>query len=102
MRLVSVLLLTAILGAQAEKPLEIRFIGVEGGPATSIVSTSGESLPVDTGYPYAVGAGASHAVAEQFIADTDETTAHGIRLSAQRDASFTVTNDRNGHTKTYK
>ena len=41
-------------------------------------------------------------VAEAFIANRDETTAHGIRISAQRDGSFTVTNDRNGHTKTYR
>jgi competence protein ComEC len=51
---------------------------------------------------YAVDAGADHNAAEPFIANTDETTAHGLRLTAQRDGSFTVTNDRNGHTKTYK
>ena len=51
MRLLLVLLLTATLGAQAEKPLEIRFLDVEGGQATLIVSPSGESLLVDTGYP---------------------------------------------------
>jgi beta-lactamase superfamily II metal-dependent hydrolase len=51
---------------------------------------------------YAVDGGAEHNVAEPFIANTDETTANGIRLSAHRDGSFTVTNDRNGHTKTYK
>lgn len=51
---------------------------------------------------YAVDGGAEHNVAEPFIANTDETTGHGIRLSAHRDGSFTVANDRNGHTKTYK
>jgi competence protein ComEC len=51
---------------------------------------------------YAVDAGADHNVAEPFIANLDETTAHGLRISAQRDGGFTVTNDRNGHTKTYK
>jgi competence protein ComEC len=51
---------------------------------------------------YAVDGGADHNVAEPFIANMDETTGHGIRLSAHRDGSFTVTNDRNGHTKTYK
>ena len=37
--------------AQSEKPLDIQFIDVEGGQATLIVSPSGESLLVDTGYP---------------------------------------------------
>ena len=37
--------------AQTEKPLDIQFIDVEGGQATLIVSPSGESLLVDTGYP---------------------------------------------------
>ena len=36
--------------AQSGKPLEIQFIDVEGGQATLIVSPSGESLLVDTGY----------------------------------------------------
>ena len=49
-----------------------------------------------------VEGGANSNVAEAFIANPDETTAHGIRISAQRDGSFTVTNDRNGHTKTYR
>jgi competence protein ComEC len=51
MRVLLVLLMTAALGAQAEKPLQIRFVDVEGGQATLIVSPSGESLLVDTGYP---------------------------------------------------
>jgi beta-lactamase superfamily II metal-dependent hydrolase len=37
--------------AQSEKPLDIQVIDVEGGQATLIVSPSGESLLVDTGYP---------------------------------------------------
>ena len=36
------------------------------------------------------------------IANVDETTAHAIKVSAQRDGSFTVANTRNGVTKTYK
>ncbi len=51
---------------------------------------------------YAVDAGADHNVAETYIANMDETTAHPITLSAQRDGSFTITNARNGVTKTYK
>src|SRR5579862_5871713 len=33
------------------KPLQIYFIDVEGGQATLIVSPSGESLLIDTGWP---------------------------------------------------
>ena len=51
---------------------------------------------------FAVDAGADHNAAEPFIANLDETTGHGIKVSAQRDGSFTVTNARNGHTKTYR
>jgi competence protein ComEC len=50
---------------------------------------------------YAVDAGSDHNVAETFIANMDETTSHGIRISASNDGSFTVTNGRNGHAKTY-
>src|SRR5580765_7373193 len=42
---------TPVAMAQPEKPLEIQVIDVEGGQATLIVSPSGESLLVDTGYP---------------------------------------------------
>src|SRR2546421_3873828 len=51
---------------------------------------------------YAVDAGKDHNAAEQFIANLDESTAHNIKVTAQRDGSFTVTNDRNGLTKAYK
>ena len=46
--------------------------------------------------------GKDHNAAEQFIANLDESTAHNIKVTAQRDGSFTVTNDRNGLTKAYK
>jgi competence protein ComEC len=36
----------------AEKPLEIYFVDVEGGQATLFVTPSGQSLLVDTGWPY--------------------------------------------------
>jgi hypothetical protein len=39
---------------------------------------------------------------EQFIANIDDTTAHFIKLSARRDGSFVVTNDRSGFTNEYK
>lgn len=44
------LLVAAALGAQARQTLDIHFIDVEGGQATLIVSPSGESMLVDTGY----------------------------------------------------
>lgn len=40
-------------------------------------------------------------VAEPMIANLDESTAHHIKVSAQRDGSFTVTNGRTGMVKTY-
>ena len=43
--------LVAALGVYAAKPLEIFFIDVEGGQATLIVSPSGQSMLVDTGWP---------------------------------------------------
>jgi hypothetical protein len=51
---------------------------------------------------YAVDGGADHNVAEALIANVDDTTAHEIAVSAQRSGSFTVTNGRNGHAKTYR
>jgi competence protein ComEC len=49
----------------------------------------------------AVNAGADHNAPEPFIANLDETTAFGIKLSAERDGSFTVVNARNGQSKRY-
>jgi competence protein ComEC len=51
---------------------------------------------------YAVAGGADHNVGEQFIANMDETTSHGIKVSATRDGVFTVTNTRNGVSKQYR
>lgn len=36
------------------------------------------------------------------IANLDESTAHSIKLTAQRDGSFTITNARTGQTKNYR
>src|SRR5436190_8017707 len=38
-------------GAQSAKPLDVYFIDVEGGQATLIVTPSGQSMLIDTGYP---------------------------------------------------
>jgi beta-lactamase superfamily II metal-dependent hydrolase len=51
MRLTLCGLLFATLAVCASKPLEIFFIDVEGGQATLIVSPSGQSMLVDTGWP---------------------------------------------------
>jgi beta-lactamase superfamily II metal-dependent hydrolase len=48
-----------------------------------------------------VNAGPTHNAALQFIANVDETTAHGINVVAQRDGSFEITNTRNGHSQKY-
>jgi competence protein ComEC len=49
----------------------------------------------------AVNAGADHNAPEPLIANLDETTAFGIKISANRDGSFVVTNARNEQTKRY-
>ena len=49
----------------------------------------------------AVDADAGHNASEPFIANVDETTAFGLKVAAERDGSFTVTNARNGHSQRY-
>ena len=51
---------------------------------------------------YAADAGPDHNVPHQFIANTDEKTAHAIRLTAYQDGRFSITNARNGHSVEYK
>jgi beta-lactamase superfamily II metal-dependent hydrolase len=51
MRFILSALFLAALSAYAAKPLEIFFIDVEGGQSTLIVSPSGQSMLVDTGWP---------------------------------------------------
>src|SRR6266478_5656468 len=51
---VAVILLTLALAISAlarPKPLQIYFIDVEGGQSTLVVSPSGQSLLIDTGWP---------------------------------------------------
>ncbi len=53
-------------GLQAQsKPLDVYWIDVEGGAATLIVTPSGESVLVDTGYPDERGAPRIHKVATE-------------------------------------
>ena len=46
-----VLCALAAPAAQTARPLEVYFIDVEGGQATLIVTPSGDSMLIDTGYP---------------------------------------------------
>lgn len=48
-----------------------------------------------------VSAGADFNTTADLIANLDESTSHGLKLSARADGSFTVTNSRNSVTKTY-
>jgi hypothetical protein len=54
----------------------------------------------------AVGGGKDLNVPEPFIANLDEnashTPAYSVKVSAQQDGSFSVTNARNGFTKAYR
>jgi beta-lactamase superfamily II metal-dependent hydrolase len=50
---------------------------------------------------FAADAGPDFNSPEPFLANIDESTAHGLKISAQADGAFTVTNARNGHTKRY-
>lgn len=47
----TVLLAPLLWATKARKPLDIYFIDVEGGQATLVVSPSGQSMLVDTGWP---------------------------------------------------
>src|SRR5579884_654134 len=46
------LILAALTGSAANKPLQIFFVDVEGGQATLFVTPSGDSLLIDTGWEY--------------------------------------------------
>ena len=50
---------------------------------------------------YAVGGGPANNVADDFIANRDAAEGNWIKLSAEPDGSFTVTNGRNGRMVTY-
>jgi beta-lactamase superfamily II metal-dependent hydrolase len=65
---------------------------------------------------YSVAGGADHNASERFVANLEEGatqgsqgaapvhmgSAHWIKVAARSDGSFTVTNSRNGHTKSYE
>jgi competence protein ComEC len=72
-------------------------------PAWEVVRTSPGLLDLWQVH-YAVNGGADHNVNEQLIANPDEAHDQGnyLKLSAESNGNFTVTNPRNGVTKTYK
>jgi len=72
-----------------------------GSPAAWQVVRSSPGLEDLWQLHYAVDGGPDHNAAEALIANVNETTAYGIKLSARADGSFTVTNARNGQSKTY-
>src|SRR5690349_15232414 len=49
--LTAVLILASIAQQTGDKPLTVSFIDVEGGQATLVVSPSGQSLLIGTGFP---------------------------------------------------
>jgi hypothetical protein len=52
---------------------------------------------------FAMAGGKEANVAEERIANVEEKCeGHGIRVEAARDGGLKVTNERNGHTKSYK
>jgi competence protein ComEC len=72
-----------------------------GSPAAWQVVRSSPGLEDLWQLHYAVDGGRDHNVAETFIANLDETSSYGIKLSAHADGSFTITNARNGQSKAY-
>lgn len=63
LRTASVVLALALSASAKPKPLQIYFIDVEGGQSTLVVSPSGQSLLIDTGWPGFNGRDADRIVA---------------------------------------
>jgi len=61
--IVCLALISAAFAGHAEKRLQIYFIDVEGGQSTLVVTPSGQSLLIDTGWPGASARDASRIVA---------------------------------------
>jgi len=64
-------LLSTVVHAAESKPLQIFFIDVEGGQATLMVTPSGQSLLIDTGWPGFNGRDAGRIVAAAKAAGVD-------------------------------
>ncbi len=72
-----------------------------GSPAAWQVVRTAPGLEALWQLHYSEAGGADHNVPGSFIANPDETTAHGIKVSASRDGSFIVINGRDGATAEY-
>ena len=77
--------------------LDIYWVDVEGGAATLVVSPSGESLLYDAGWE--VGDRDAKRIAN--LEETADCKGHWIRASVRQDGTFTITNSRNGFSKSY-
>ena len=77
---------------------------VQASPGLEDVWQVHYSEPRPGGDQWAEGAeqgGEEFNVAEQFIANVDDSTAHFIKMSARADGSFTITNGRTGFRREY-
>ena len=88
------------------KTLDIYVVDVEGGNATLFVSPAGEALLIDAGNGGA-GRFATRSAVPPAGTNTAPPPAHNgaaywITVTAQSNGSFTVTNARNGFSKTYR
>ena len=72
-----------------------------GVPGTFQIVKSSPGLEDFWQLHYSVDAGDVNMPAP-LIANLDESTAHYIKLTAQRDGSFAITNSRTGQTKNYR
>jgi len=83
---------------QQPRTLDIYWIDVEGGAATLIVSPTGESLLVDTGFP---GDRDAQRIAQAVVTAGLSHIDHFIKASVAADGTYTVTNARNHTSKSY-
>jgi beta-lactamase superfamily II metal-dependent hydrolase len=67
--ILGLILLPAAAASRTAKPLQIYFVDVEGGQATLVVSPSGQSLLIDTGWPGENGRDTDRIVAAAHDAD---------------------------------
>src|SRR5213595_477546 len=69
---VAAALISVPVASQVQKPLDIHFIDVEGGQATLLVSPSGQSMLVDTGWPGFEGRDADRIIAATKLAGVQQ------------------------------
>src|SRR3970282_1186612 len=97
MCLIALWLVSGETARAQSRHLDIYWVDVEGGAATLVVSPSGESLLYDAGWE--VGDRDAKRIAN--LAETADSKGHWIRASVRQDGTFTITNSRNGFSKSY-